>query len=115
MGCIQCSASENKPLSPISPQLFYLEEQRRLRLQQLATLIQKVYRGWRCRTHYQQMRKSQILISAWFRGNKVLPLPKHHVSHHSCCWAHVWLSLTVPVCAPYSKRSTMGRYGRQCC
>ncbi|EDM16453.1 myosin IA [Rattus norvegicus] len=50
--------------------LFYLEEQRRLRLQQLATLIQKVYRGWRCRTHYQQMRKSQILISAWFRGNK---------------------------------------------
>nr|XP_004650052.2 unconventional myosin-Ia [Jaculus jaculus] len=50
--------------------LFYLEEQRRLRLQQLATLIQKTYRGWRCRTHYQLMRKSQILISAWFRGNK---------------------------------------------
>ncbi|CAH6778561.1 unconventional myosin-Ia [Phodopus roborovskii] len=50
--------------------LFYLEEQRRRRLQQLATLIQKVYRGWRCRTYYQQMRKSQILISAWFRGNK---------------------------------------------
>lgn len=44
-----------------------------MRLQQLATLIQKVYRGWRCRTHYQQMRKSQILISAWFRGNKVSP------------------------------------------
>ncbi|XP_004466213.2 unconventional myosin-Ia [Dasypus novemcinctus] len=49
--------------------LFYLEEQRRLRLQQLATLIQKVYRGWRCRVHYQLMRKSQILISSWFRGN----------------------------------------------
>ncbi|XP_006859522.1 PREDICTED: unconventional myosin-Ia [Chrysochloris asiatica] len=49
--------------------LFHLEEQRRLRIQQLATLIQKTYRGWRCRTHYQQMRKSQILISAWFRGN----------------------------------------------
>ncbi|XP_062059394.1 unconventional myosin-Ia isoform X2 [Lepus europaeus] len=48
--------------------LFYLEEQRRLRLQQLATLIQKTYRGWRCRTHYQLMRKSQILISSWFRG-----------------------------------------------
>uniref|UniRef100_A0A8P0T8G1 Unconventional myosin-Ia n=1 Tax=Canis lupus familiaris TaxID=9615 RepID=A0A8P0T8G1_CANLF len=48
--------------------LFFLEEQRRLRLQQLATLIQKVYRGWRCRTHYQLMRKSQILISSWFRG-----------------------------------------------
>ncbi|XP_055973567.1 unconventional myosin-Ia [Sorex fumeus] len=49
--------------------LFYLEEKRRLRLQQLATLIQKTYRGWRCRTHYQLMRKSQILISSWFRGN----------------------------------------------
>ncbi|XP_004401757.1 PREDICTED: unconventional myosin-Ia [Odobenus rosmarus divergens] len=49
--------------------LFHLEEQRRLRLQQLATLIQKTYRGWRCRTHYQLMRKSQIVISAWFRGN----------------------------------------------
>ncbi|KAM5333548.1 unconventional myosin-Ia [Glossophaga mutica] len=50
--------------------LFSLEEQRRVRIQQLATLIQKVYRGWRCRTHYQQMRKSQILISSWFRGNR---------------------------------------------
>ncbi|XP_036312507.1 unconventional myosin-Ia isoform X1 [Pipistrellus kuhlii] len=50
--------------------LFFLEEQRRLRIQQLATLIQKIYRGWRCRTHYQQMRKSQILISSWFRGTK---------------------------------------------
>ncbi|KAI4586622.1 hypothetical protein MJG53_004409 [Ovis ammon polii x Ovis aries] len=49
--------------------LFYLEEQRRLRLQQLATLIQKTYRGWRCRIHYQLMRKSQIVISSWFRGN----------------------------------------------
>ncbi|XP_012509789.1 PREDICTED: unconventional myosin-Ia isoform X2 [Propithecus coquereli] len=49
--------------------LFYLEEQRRLRLQQLATLIQKTYRGWRCRAYYQLMRKSQILISSWFRGN----------------------------------------------
>ncbi|XP_075408916.1 unconventional myosin-Ia [Tenrec ecaudatus] len=49
--------------------LFFLEEQRRLKIQQLATLIQKTYRGWRCRTHYQLMRKSQILISSWFRGN----------------------------------------------
>ncbi|XP_057558147.1 unconventional myosin-Ia [Hippopotamus amphibius kiboko] len=49
--------------------LFYLEDQRRLQLQQLAMLIQKVYRGWRCRTHYQLMRRSQILIASWFRGN----------------------------------------------
>ncbi|XP_020845743.1 unconventional myosin-Ia [Phascolarctos cinereus] len=50
--------------------LFYLEEKRRFRIQQLATLVQKMYRGWRCRTNYQLMRKSQILISAWFRGNE---------------------------------------------
>lgn len=62
------------PPGPRSPQLFHLEERRRLRLQQLATLIQKTYRGWRCRTHYRLMRKSQILISAWFRGNMV-PVP----------------------------------------
>ncbi|XP_016021298.2 unconventional myosin-Ia [Rousettus aegyptiacus] len=49
--------------------LFYLEEQRRLRIHELVTLIQKIYRGWRCRTSYQLMRKSQILISSWFRGN----------------------------------------------
>ncbi|KAM6214639.1 unconventional myosin-Ia [Rhynchocyon petersi] len=49
--------------------LFFLEEQRRFEIQQLVTLIQKTYRGWRCRTHYQLMRKSQILISSWFRGN----------------------------------------------
>ncbi|XP_072511199.1 unconventional myosin-Ia isoform X2 [Notamacropus eugenii] len=49
--------------------LFYLEEKRRLRIYELVTLVQKMYRGWRCRTNYQLMRKSQILISAWFRGN----------------------------------------------
>uniref|UniRef100_A0A5F8GJ52 Unconventional myosin-Ia n=1 Tax=Monodelphis domestica TaxID=13616 RepID=A0A5F8GJ52_MONDO len=49
--------------------LFYLEEKRRLRIHQLVTLVQKIYRGWRCRTNYQLMRKSQILISSWFRGN----------------------------------------------
>ncbi|KQL60312.1 hypothetical protein AAES_08207 [Amazona aestiva] len=26
-------------------------------------------RGWRCRTQYQLMRKSQIILSAWFRGH----------------------------------------------
>ncbi|XP_059575215.1 unconventional myosin-Ia isoform X3 [Alligator mississippiensis] len=49
--------------------LFDLEERRRRQVEELATLIQKTYRGWRCRTQYQLMRKSQILISAWFRGH----------------------------------------------
>ncbi|XP_038020347.1 unconventional myosin-Ia isoform X1 [Motacilla alba alba] len=50
--------------------LFDLERQRQERVAQLATLIQKMFRGWRCRTQYQLMRKSQILISAWFRGHR---------------------------------------------
>nr|XP_033794871.1 unconventional myosin-Ia isoform X3 [Geotrypetes seraphini] len=49
--------------------LFQLEDSRRQRMQDLATLIKKIYRGWKCRTHYQLMRKSQIMISAWFRGH----------------------------------------------
>uniref|UniRef100_A0A663FFE3 Unconventional myosin-Ia n=1 Tax=Aquila chrysaetos chrysaetos TaxID=223781 RepID=A0A663FFE3_AQUCH len=49
--------------------LFDLERQRQERVVQLATLIQKTFRGWRCRMHYQRMRKSQIIISAWFRGH----------------------------------------------
>ncbi|XP_038234668.1 unconventional myosin-Ia isoform X2 [Dermochelys coriacea] len=48
--------------------LFDLEDRRQLRVAELASLIQATYRGWKCRTHYQQMRKSQIAISAWFRG-----------------------------------------------
>ncbi|NXB93520.1 MYO1A protein, partial [Vidua chalybeata] len=50
--------------------LFDLERRRQERVAQLATLIQKMFRGWRCRTQYQLMRKSQILISAWFRGHR---------------------------------------------
>ncbi|XP_063281182.1 unconventional myosin-Ia isoform X1 [Prinia subflava] len=50
--------------------LFDLEQQRQECVAQLATLIQKMFRGWRCRTQYQLMRKSQILISAWFRGHR---------------------------------------------
>ncbi|XP_072703649.1 unconventional myosin-Ia isoform X2 [Ciconia boyciana] len=49
--------------------LFDLERRRQERVAQLATLIQKMFRGWRCRTQYQLMRKSQIIISAWFRGH----------------------------------------------
>ncbi|XP_063997582.1 unconventional myosin-Ia isoform X2 [Pogoniulus pusillus] len=50
--------------------LFDLEKRRQERVVELAVLIQKMFRGWRCRTQYQLMRKSQILISAWFRGHR---------------------------------------------
>lgn len=53
------------------PQLFDLEKRRQQRVAELATLIQKMFRGWCCRKRYQLMRKSQILISAWFRGHMV--------------------------------------------
>uniref|UniRef100_A0A8C3JQC9 Unconventional myosin-Ia n=1 Tax=Calidris pygmaea TaxID=425635 RepID=A0A8C3JQC9_9CHAR len=67
--------------------LFDLERRRQERVAELATLIQKTFRGWRCRTQYQLMRKSQIIISAWFRGHMVrrgvpatLLLPIPHAS-----------------------------------
>ncbi|XP_072423152.1 unconventional myosin-Ib-like [Chiloscyllium punctatum] len=48
--------------------LFDLEDRRRIQMEFLATLIQKTYRGWKCRTHFLLMKKSQIVISARFRG-----------------------------------------------
>ncbi|XP_074158926.1 unconventional myosin-Ib isoform X1 [Sminthopsis crassicaudata] len=47
--------------------LFKLEDLRKRRLEDLATLIQKIYRGWKCRTHFLLMKKSQIVIAAWYR------------------------------------------------
>ncbi|XP_078084742.1 unconventional myosin-Ib isoform X2 [Mustelus asterias] len=58
--------------------LFELEDLRKRRLEDLATLIQKIYRGWKCRTHFLLMKKSQITISAWtkrhFQRKKYLHL-----------------------------------------
>ncbi|XP_036400617.1 unconventional myosin-Ib isoform X3 [Megalops cyprinoides] len=47
--------------------LFTLEERRRQCLEDLATLIQKIYRGWKCRTHFLLMKKSQVVVAAWYR------------------------------------------------
>ncbi|KAM8855512.1 unconventional myosin-Ib isoform 2-T4 [Spinachia spinachia] len=47
--------------------LFSLEEKRRQCLQDLASLIQKIYRGWKCRSHFLLLKKSQIVVSAWYR------------------------------------------------
>ncbi|XP_077472590.1 unconventional myosin-Ib isoform X2 [Stigmatopora argus] len=47
--------------------LFFLEERRRQCLQDLATLIQKIYRGWKCCTHFLLLKKSQIVVAAWYR------------------------------------------------
>ncbi|CAI5762041.1 unconventional myosin-Ib isoform X3 [Podarcis lilfordi] len=47
--------------------LFKLEDLRKQRLEDLATLIQKIYRGWKCRTRFLLMKRSQIVIAAWYR------------------------------------------------
>ncbi|XP_008281016.1 unconventional myosin-Ib isoform X5 [Stegastes partitus] len=47
--------------------LFFLEERRRQCLQDLAALIQKIYRGWKCRSRFLLMKKSQVVVSAWYR------------------------------------------------
>ncbi|KAM4626521.1 unconventional myosin-Ib isoform 3-T3 [Discoglossus pictus] len=47
--------------------LFKLEDLRKERLEDLATLIQKIYRGWKCRTRFLLMKKSQIVVAAWVR------------------------------------------------
>uniref|UniRef100_UPI00398F7CAE unconventional myosin-Ib isoform X2 n=1 Tax=Pristiophorus japonicus TaxID=55135 RepID=UPI00398F7CAE len=47
--------------------LFELEDLRKRRLEDLATLIQKIYRGWKCRTNFLLLKKSQTTISAWTR------------------------------------------------
>ncbi|XP_072542091.1 unconventional myosin-Ib isoform X4 [Salminus brasiliensis] len=47
--------------------LFFLEERRRQCLEDLATLIQKIYRGWKCRTHFLLLKKSQVVVAAWYR------------------------------------------------
>lgn len=40
--------------------LFKLEDLRKQRLEDLATLIQKIYRGWKCRTHFLLMKKAKL-------------------------------------------------------
>uniref|UniRef100_A0A665V587 Myosin IB n=1 Tax=Echeneis naucrates TaxID=173247 RepID=A0A665V587_ECHNA len=47
--------------------LFFLEERRRQCLHDLASLIQKIYRGWKCRSHFLLLKKSQIVVAAWYR------------------------------------------------
>uniref|UniRef100_A0A8C3P5X2 Unconventional myosin-Ib n=1 Tax=Cyanoderma ruficeps TaxID=181631 RepID=A0A8C3P5X2_9PASS len=47
--------------------LFKLEDLRKQRLEDLATLIGKIYRGWKCRTRFLLMKKCQIVIASWYR------------------------------------------------
>uniref|UniRef100_A0A8C5U936 Unconventional myosin-Ib n=1 Tax=Malurus cyaneus samueli TaxID=2593467 RepID=A0A8C5U936_9PASS len=57
----------NKTLKPPHTQLFKLEDLRKQRLEDLATLIGKIYRGWKCRTRFLLMKRCQIVIASWYR------------------------------------------------
>ncbi|XP_054257245.1 unconventional myosin-Ib-like, partial [Macrosteles quadrilineatus] len=48
--------------------VFELEEFRRERLEDLATLIQKIWRGYRERKHFLRKKRSQIIIAAAWRS-----------------------------------------------
>ena len=56
-------------------QLFHLEELRREKLHDLATLLQKTWRGWHARQHYLTMKYAQITIAAFFRMYSVSQIP----------------------------------------
>uniref|UniRef100_A0A3Q2DMK7 Myosin IB n=1 Tax=Cyprinodon variegatus TaxID=28743 RepID=A0A3Q2DMK7_CYPVA len=56
--------------------LFFLEEKRKQCLEDLATLIQKIYRGWKCRSHFLLLKKSEIVVAAWYRRYAVRLLSK---------------------------------------
>ncbi|KAK8379939.1 hypothetical protein O3P69_019756 [Scylla paramamosain] len=47
-----------------------LEEYRRERFEDLAILVQKIYRGWRDRQHYRALRAAQICIATCWRSWK---------------------------------------------
>uniref|UniRef100_A0A8D0CJM9 Myosin IB n=1 Tax=Scleropages formosus TaxID=113540 RepID=A0A8D0CJM9_SCLFO len=47
--------------------LFALEKKRRECLEVLAAVIQKIYRGWKQRKHFLLMKKSQVVVAAWYR------------------------------------------------
>uniref|UniRef100_A0A670I140 Myosin IB n=1 Tax=Podarcis muralis TaxID=64176 RepID=A0A670I140_PODMU len=60
--------------------LFKLEDLRKQRLEDLATLIQKIYRGWKCCTRFLLMKRSQIVIAAWYRRYAVR---KYYIANSS--------------------------------
>ncbi|GFS50736.1 unconventional myosin-Ib [Trichonephila inaurata madagascariensis] len=72
-----------------SKTLYELEKFRQESLHDLATLIQKLFRGWVHRRLFQQMRRSQIMLAtnyqAWKRRRYLLWLSRHlHLPSHLC-------------------------------
>ncbi|GFT88674.1 unconventional myosin-Ib [Nephila pilipes] len=72
-----------------SKTLYELEKYRQESLHDLATLIQKLFRGWVHRRLFQQMRRSQIMLAtnyqAWKRRRYLLWLSRHLPSESPLC------------------------------
>ncbi|CAI5762044.1 unconventional myosin-Ib isoform X1 [Podarcis lilfordi] len=86
--------------------LFKLEDLRKQRLEDLATLIQKIYRGWKCRTRFLLMKRSQIVIAAWYRRYAVRkyymwgffnPVPSQEFSAVSNTWQKIKIKIVTSV------------------
>uniref|UniRef100_A0A8C9W069 Myosin IB n=1 Tax=Scleropages formosus TaxID=113540 RepID=A0A8C9W069_SCLFO len=60
--------------------LFALEKKRRECLEVLAAVIQKIYRGWKQRKHFLLMKKSQVVVAAWY-----------HEQHNELTTSHFFL------------------------
>lgn len=73
LSLLSCCFSSNVKQNPgnLHMQLFKLEDLRKQRLEDLATLIGKIYRGWKCRTHFLLMKKCQVVIASWYRRYSV--------------------------------------------
>ncbi|XP_042200174.1 unconventional myosin-Ib isoform X2 [Callorhinchus milii] len=72
--------------------LFDLEARRRKRMGELATMIQKTFRGWTCRKHFLLMKKSQVTIAAWSRRH--MQMKKYQNMRRAAIviqtWIRVW-------------------------
>ena len=72
-------------------QLEILEEMRRERIDELATLIQKIYRGHLTRLKFQKLRESQVVISTCWKRWK----DKSHISESKQRRQEDWATLII--------------------